>query len=565
MRPEAAPPVIVSMEEYKNMRTIVTSSRSFDISVVDDSSLDTDSQKNSSVGFADDDDHDDATDRDNHSVSDASATSADTSAFATGRFTFTSRFTRRLRQVIVVLFVYLVFIIPLIVYITTRSQEVHRFESEFLALSSKVIDSFALKLVQVLTSVDSLSIEATSYSIDINATWPNVTLLDFDLVGSSIADLAQTALISFNPLIPSQKQRSEWEAFVQNDIDWLWTAYNRQEHALAKTSRRSRTRSLQTPPQPPVNSSSNTTFISPSQQQQQQQQQQQFVPPNTSRGYAQQIWRFENGFGEVIDNSTGPYFPSWQMYPVDPGAVNWNWQTLPVNADALQQMMAHNQTVLSRLLNFSTAGQPGEQILTSYYTSLLQRQTGNANASYDGQPIAALYYPVFDTFGANTTNRKLVASISSIIFWVAFFEGMLPPNSYGIVCVMNNTCGDVFTIEVNGEGSYFVGYGDFHQGDYNYVAQTFHVSQLYQDQSLTKWMTATANPLDMAYCPYSLSVYPTKQLHDATVNNTPVIYAFVVMGTLILVSFISMTYDCVLQRRMRRVLKAAKQNRALVR
>ena len=89
------------------------------------------------------------------------------------------------------------------------------------------------------------------------------------------------------------------------------------------------------------------------------------------------------------------------------------------------------------------------------------------------------------------------------------------------------------------------------------------------DNSKAKYSThkfaATTIFINNDYCPYKLTVYPSDELHRVHITSEPEYYAIAILVAFALISCISMMYDVLVQNRMRRIIKTAKQNRALVR
>jgi hypothetical protein len=75
---------------------------------------------------------------------------------------------------------------------------------------------------------------------------------------------------------------------------------------------------------------------------------------------------------------------------------------------------------------------------------------GDTEREDEGEPLVAhMYSPIFDTFERDT--RKLVGMFSTAMIFEQFFTGVLAPNSKGIICVVENACGDEFSFQINGE------------------------------------------------------------------------------------------------------------------
>jgi hypothetical protein len=151
---------------------------------------------------------------------------------------------------------------------------------------------------------------------------------------------------------------------------------------------------------------------------------------------------------------------------------------------------------------------------------------------------------------------------SSTIYFEQFFTGVLAPNSNGIICVVENACGDEFSFQINGEEASYLGPGDFHDRSYDYIEQSYDFSEV----SLSKVYSYSEKTIRLndEYCPYSIRVYPLDELHQTYVTNQPIVYAISMALVIMFISIVSMSYDYFVQRKIRRVLKNAKESRAIV-
>jgi hypothetical protein len=128
-------------------------------------------------------------------------------------------------MIVVALFISMSICVPIVIYITTRKSEMDGFEASFLALAFKVIDAVENQLARKVSAVDdSLRIAAvTSHALNTNASWPFVTIPDYDLRAESARDLGDEFSVALHPLV-SLDDREEWGQYSIDNIDWLWQA-----------------------------------------------------------------------------------------------------------------------------------------------------------------------------------------------------------------------------------------------------------------------------------------------------------------------------------------------------
>lgn len=144
----------------------------------------------------------------------------------------------------------------------------------------------------------------------------------------------------------------------------------------------------------------------------------------------------------------------------------------------------------------------------------------------------------------------------------SFLEGILPPNSYGIDVVIENTCGQVFTFKILGKEAEWVGKDDLHDADFDFMVRSAIFGQ-YLMEPVTD-PTYTGPPLDGALCPYTFYVYPTEEMQSHFLTNKPAIYCASACLIILLTSLIFVSYDCIVERRQRIVAASAQRSDAIV-
>jgi hypothetical protein len=83
---------------------------------------------------------------------------------------------------------------------------------------------------------------------------------------------------------------------------------------------------------------------------------------------------------------------------------------------------------------------------TAFYAALLSMQH-ESNVEYKGEPVADVFLPVFSSF---KPDRVPVAVMWVIIKWASYFDQLLPSNIRGVTVVLENSCKEAFTYEING-------------------------------------------------------------------------------------------------------------------
>jgi class 3 adenylate cyclase len=128
--------------------------------------------------------------------------------------------------------------------------------------------------------------------------------------------------------------------------------------------------------------------------------------------------------------------------------------------------------------------------------------------------------------------------------------------------VIQNACGQGFTYQIDGQESNLVGNGDLHDPSFESFARMYNINFV-QQSDIFNFREASI-PLNRDFCPYTLTVYPSTQLKDEHITYKPALYTFCVALAFVLISAVAITYDCVVQRRLKTVLNSALESRAIV-
>jgi hypothetical protein len=463
---------------------------------------------------------------------------------------------KNLRLVVFTIFVTLAIALPIVVYKTMTKNQVESFEGTFRSLSTKVIDGVDVKLARQFTAVDSLRIALTSYASSSpndaaeetspsNYMWPNVTLPDWDRRAENARDMGDLLSISLSPVV-TEEQRPEWQSYTQENLEWLWEAQQRYANNHKRQRKLFRAGSLDSIDKM-VQSTWNNDVNDPENS---------MWDEHDGQPVSKEIYRpHPSGLGfsaESPENS--PFLPVWTQSPPVSTMINLNIMALAAAGNAAAEAIGTREVTLSQVEDLATVGPAQRALLTDYFTLLMRDHYEDHNARYDGEPVATMSFPVFDTF--EVENQGLVAVLTSVIQFQQFFIDVLPGESGTVMAVVSNTCGDVFSYEIDGEVATYLGKGDFHDPLLEYLGE-------YRDFSTftnsTKYPHGSCK-FNEDYCPYSIAVYPTEALHEDHITSDPEVYAISIAVVIIVITLISLAYDLIVQRRMKRIMLAA-QNR----
>ena len=264
-------------------------------------------------------------------------------------------------------------------------------------------------------------------------------------------------------------------------------------------------------------------------------------------------------FGDpYLVSSPGPYLPRWQTSPVlYTNLVNEDLFLKLGVGDVANRSLQSQMAVLGGFLYGPPGTVANPDPTTDLFATLRGIWEGVPNYSYLGDPMSHLHIPIFDKF--NTTVRKPVGIMKSLIHWRAYFRKILPPNIIGIRVVLENACDGFFTYNVRGDEAYAMGFGDQHESKFDYMKQTgtFNTNVL-------KDGTVTGLKVSQEGCPYSIHVYPSTEYYNTHINTQPVIISCSVAMVFVFTTFMFFVYDRLVERRQRLVLAKATQSTAIV-
>ena len=267
---------------------------------------------------------------------------------------------------------------------------------------------------------------------------------------------------------------------------------------------------------------------------------------------------FDANGAPVLDASLGPYLPTWQTSPVLlSNVVNEDVFVKPNVAPEALACIDSESVVLGRFITGPPGTSSSSDRNTAFFATL-QSIAADADVEYQGDPMANLYLPVFDSF--NETSRKLVAVVISVIHWQSYFNKILPSNVNGITVVLESTCDGFYTYKINGDVASVVGFGDHHDPNFDHFERTarFELDRLEDG-------TTSGIKFNREYvCSYNLHVYPSQTFHDEYVTPQPLLITFAVAMVFAFSIIMFLVYDWLVERRQKLVLTKAIQSTAIV-
>lgn len=419
------------------------------------------------------------------------------------------------------------------IFLYTRDQEELAFEDAFADNSLKIVEAFKTTAERRLSAVASFGTTITSYTLAVNATWPFVTVPQFEARSSHILNLAEAIAIAFAPLV-YPKDRETWENdYVPSNIGWIEESFQYQENVLKGASEG--TSAINDAAVVDEEASSNNGNAPPPTYE---------GMPDFSAGYSKQI--FTTGFtplGELgpLISEGDVFLPWWQRAPSSrsegAGFINIDLVDDPSFGGDLVQVLKRRRAALGRM---SFGG-----------------YTDDVNA-----PISGFYYPIIDGMDMYDPTANLVGATATLVYWDTYFANILPQNANGIIAVLSNTCNQTVTFQIDGPTVTVLGQGDLHDTKYDDFRQDVSFSSTINERSASR--SYLGFPLDEEGCQYTLSVYASEEFEDIYVSSMPIIYMVGTVFIFFLTSGLFILYDRLVTNRQQAILRQAEQSGAIV-
>ena len=258
------------------------------------------------------------------------------------------------------------------------------------------------------------------------------------------------------------------------------------------------------------------------------------------------IWELSDEFDAVDDTSpSGDILtPIWQITPMSlrRNMIMHNAYSEPVRRQAIDFAVKSKKPIISGVLHHSI-----EEQLRHNYT--------NTPRSIVVTPVVAFL-----------AGQEVSGVIMIEFRWESIFENVLQDSDQTVHAVMENACGDVFTLEITGSHVNYIGEGDHHDPRYD----SLRVTTTYDER--IDWSLANQrnypNPpgyggfsnredVPNAMCKYVAHFYPTAQFENYFATNRPVIFAVIVVMIFAFAMCVFMVYDRLVGRRQSVVMDSA--------
>lgn len=270
----------------------------------------------------------------------------------------------------------------------------------------------------------------------------------------------------------------------------------------------------------------------------------------------QGIYRIDGDQFVDEDDTIGPYFPLWQVAPIEENVVGimFNMYSIPEQREAIDGCIANTHP--------------------TFTDALLKSVDYHADDKHHNEPSSTLFYPV-----VRSQDLSVVVGVTSISFtWATMFTNILPSDVSGMICVLESSTGQSHTFELNGAEATFLGAGDLHDKSFDSMQklavyelrgilhhlQNHHMDHRRRARIDEESMSARRRADNMDGVSYSIRIYPSSSFQSNYITNQPAIYASAIALVFVFTSLTFFIYDCLVERRNTAVMKSAEKSSKIV-
>mmetsp|Transcript_31479 Transcript_31479/g.75953 ORF Transcript_31479/g.75953 Transcript_31479/m.75953 type:complete len:940 (-) Transcript_31479:221-3040(-) len=425
------------------------------------------------------------------------------------------------------------------VYVYTRNEEQVAFSEHVSSSAHQVLTSFEATVERTIEAVGDQSTSYTSYALDKNLTFPNVTLPHFALKGSHSRTLSGSHIIHYMPVI-TDETRDSWEAYASENRYQINEASEQDKHFRSKQdaalalSRSDSKRLLQT------DEPRNTTIMR-----------------DDGSNFHPKIWN--NGgvdAGKRGDEppGVGSYLPMWQRSPInDPPQrlLNLDFAATKVIGKGLIDLMQQDKEAVLR-----GAAMPNPKFRKAFESNLRISQYRENVDDFVGGMNTYLTYPVFDSF---EDDKNVVGVLATNLHWTVLFSNLLPESALGMICVITNTKDQTFTYRIDGCESRYLGLGDLHDPRFDEFEVKEQVNEVLKGRFRAQNTAYDTVPLSDTM-QYTMRVYPSEDTEFGFITNQPVLYTSLIACIFIFTAVIFLLFAHHVEKRQRLMLQTVVEN-----
>jgi signal transduction histidine kinase/CheY-like chemotaxis protein len=212
--------------------------------------------------------------------------------------------------------------------------------------------------------------------------------------------------------------------------------------------------------------------------------------------------------------------------------------------------------------------------------SSITQSLSSASFNPRNEPLSVINYPIINfvnhtvsfydnyknesTIGDNSSSSNssgsypVVGLLTVYFFWRDLIRNILPPESDGMVCVLENGCNQSFTYEINGPDVVFLGPGDLHDISFSHMMRSRTFAELAQHAPNGRQYTGV--PLGGKTCPYVIKIFPSVKTEAAYESTNPLVFTVCAILIFLFTSGVFLVYDVCVEKRQQKVMDTAIQS-----
>lgn len=242
------------------------------------------------------------------------------------------------------------------------------------------------------------------------------------------------------------------------------------------------------------------------------------------------------------------------------GLLNFNTRDLGIFRGPLDEVLESGSAALGPMHDLKDETDEYNAVQAIFNATLAMGQFRHKRETFQHDPVSVIAYPVFTSFSLE--DREVGGFLVTMTYWRLMLQHILPEDAKGfVVVVCNRQCE---TYELNGPDVRGIGVGDLHDPHFDDMAIEVNIADYLVDSESTESMSFTAASLNTTYVACNLTVYPSQTAEAVYVNSDPIVYAVVVGGFFLLITFMFLMYNWLVEQRQNIVLDKAARSTAVV-
>ncbi|CAJ1960726.1 unnamed protein product [Cylindrotheca closterium] len=382
------------------------------------------------------------------------------------------------------------------------------FHKEFEVIAEDIRLLSNQRTLELVTDSNTLGQTISSLAINSKTSWPFFTDFSFPLIASNFISTTSAHLVILSPLIQNEEERIRWTNYSQTQQAWIGQGLVFEQQQK-------------------------DSFIHNHDHNEHEEEEEDMNLEEIFAG----IFRAPNGM-RTLEEGSGPFLPIWQTFEPSTKTTSVNFNLLSDRnfVESFETVMATKQPLLTDRFD-------------KEFQDIIPLLDEDDVAYFASSPFSMLVQPVY----TNASSDEIVAILNSDVNWVSLFslssDESLPP----VDVVVDDQCGQKFTLRLTGPKSIFLAFDDLHDPAFNVDEIDFPFAELLQ----THHVAGTD-------CKYQVRVFPTQEFFDTFHTSSPSSTAAIIGTVFAFMCIIFCLYDAAVHMRQKRILTVASQSEKIL-